>query len=71
MRNNEAVARLREYVTESGLTAEAFARDVLLREPRTVRRWISGENPIPQLVVQWLANPKQRPWPKRGRRATA
>ncbi|OWK42407.1 hypothetical protein [Fimbriiglobus ruber] len=30
-----------------------LARD-LVREPRTIRRWKSGESPIPKAVVGWL-----------------
>ncbi|OWK39491.1 hypothetical protein FRUB_06054 [Fimbriiglobus ruber] len=30
-----------------------LARD-LVREPRTIRRWKSGESPLPKAVVEWL-----------------
>jgi hypothetical protein len=26
----------------------------LVREPRTIRRWKSGESPIPKAVARWL-----------------
>ena len=30
-----------------------LARD-LVREPRTIRRWKSGESPVPKVVAEWL-----------------
>jgi hypothetical protein len=35
----------------------ALARD-LVREPRTIRRWKSGESPVPKAVVEWLKKRK-------------
>jgi len=31
----------------------ALARE-LVRDPRTIRRWASGECPVPKVVVEWL-----------------
>lgn len=31
----------------------ALSRE-LVRDPRTVRRWVSGESPVPKVVVKWL-----------------
>ena len=45
---------LREAVQRAGLSYEDFARRVLLRQSRTLRRWLSGESPVPAPVVQWL-----------------
>jgi len=41
-------------IERSGLSARAFARDVLWRDERTVRRWISGESPVPKVVADRL-----------------
>lgn len=30
-----------------------LARD-LVRDIRTIRRWKTGESPVPQVVVEWL-----------------
>jgi hypothetical protein len=48
------VAQLRTLIERSGLSASAFARDVLIREPRTIRRWLAGDSPIPTVVVAWV-----------------
>jgi hypothetical protein len=45
---------LRNAIDRSGLSARAFASDVLLRDERTVRRWLAGDSPIPAPVVRWL-----------------
>lgn len=45
---------LRLAIERSGLSARAFARDVLWRDERTVRRWLSGESPIPAIVSDRL-----------------
>lgn len=56
---------LERRIEESGLTATIFARDVLMRDERTVRNWRRGAHPIPKVVCAWLANPLPRPWPQR------
>jgi hypothetical protein len=38
----------------SGCSLRAFAEDVLARDERTVRRWRSGDAPIPALALRWL-----------------
>jgi hypothetical protein len=38
----------------SGLSAAEFARTVVGRDERTVRRWLAGE-PIPESVAAWLS----------------
>lgn len=48
---------LRAQIAASGLSARRLAREVLLRDERTVRRWVSGDSPIPQAVVKWLEAP--------------
>lgn len=52
---DDAIARLRELIDESGLSASEFARSVLIREPRTIRRWLAGDSPIPDVVIEWMA----------------
>lgn len=52
-----AVARLRAAIVASGLSASAYARQVLIRAPRTVRRWLAGDSPIPQAVREFLKRP--------------
>lgn len=54
---------LEQRIEESGLRTSAFARDVLIREPRTVRRWLAGDSPIPNRVKEWLEDPTPAPWP--------
>jgi hypothetical protein len=51
MTHRDLLARV---IAASGLSASAFARDVLLREPRTIRRWLAGDSPIPAVVGAWL-----------------
>ena len=53
------LARLQALLKASPLSHSAYARGILLREPRTLRRWLSGESPIPKQVCAWLA--KQSP----------
>lgn len=45
---------LRDAIAASGLSARRFAVDVLLRDERTVRRWLAGDSPIPAAVVRFL-----------------
>ena len=54
------IARLREAVRASGLSASAYARTILTRDPRTLRRWLAGDSPIPQAVVQFLTKSAER-----------
>jgi len=46
--------RLRRVIEASGLSARRFAREVLLRDERTVRRWLAGDSPIPEPVAAKL-----------------
>ena len=50
-------ALLRDAIKASGLSARRFAREVLLRDERTVRRWLAGDSPIPEPVVAYLMQP--------------
>lgn len=46
---------LRAAIEASGLSARQYAVTVLLRDERTVRRWLSGESPIPESVIRFLS----------------
>jgi len=46
---------LSALVAASGLSIAEFARVVLGRDERTVRRWLTGEIEIPKSAAQWLA----------------
>lgn len=61
--STEEIQLLEQRIDESGLKTGPFARDVLIREPRTVRRWLTGESPIPNRVKEWLQDPQVAPWP--------
>lgn len=50
----EQIEALRRAIAASGLSMSDYARTVLIREPRTVRRWITGDSPIPQAVLDYL-----------------
>ena len=47
--------RLARVIAASGLSAVKYAREVLLRDPRTIRRWLAGDSPIPREVLAFLA----------------
>lgn len=59
----EELALLKRPIEEPGLSTRAFAMEVLLRDPRTVRRRLAGDSPIPQLVLDFLEDPRPAPWP--------
>jgi hypothetical protein len=48
------LTKLRKAIRASGLSRSAFARTVLVRDPRTLRRWLAGTNPIPKAVTAQL-----------------
>ncbi len=45
---------LARVIAASGLSARQYALTVLLRDERTVRRWLSGDSPIPKPVIAHL-----------------
>jgi len=45
---------LEAAIARSGLSLSRFAADVVSRDARTVRRWRSGESPIPDTAAAWL-----------------
>ena len=63
MTRAEQVALLERRISESKLSVRRFARAVLLREERTIYRWLAGDSPIPERVVAWLETPEKHPWP--------
>ncbi len=44
---------LRAAIKASGLSARRFAVELMGRNERSVRRWLSGE-PMPAVVLGWL-----------------
>lgn len=48
------IALLRSVIDASGISARKWAESVAWREERTVRRWLSGESPIPNAVLLQL-----------------
>jgi len=51
----EQVAMLRAAIARSGLSNRQFAVQVLMRDERTLRRWLSGKQHIPAVVLRRLA----------------
>jgi hypothetical protein len=45
---------LERTIARSGLSVRAFARDILWRDERTVRRWLAGDSPVPAVVADRL-----------------
>ena len=56
-------AQLLAAIRASGMTAATYARSVLIRDPRTVRRWLAGDSPIPAAVLALLARAGAAPAP--------
>jgi hypothetical protein len=50
----DPAALLRAAIDRSRLSARQYAVSVLLRDERTVRRWLAGDSPIPDVVVAFL-----------------
>ena len=53
----QQIETLRRAITASGLSARQYARTVLVREERTVRRWLAGDSPIPRAVLDKIGTP--------------
>ena len=51
---------LQRVIDASGLSLKNWAQLVAWRDQRTVRRWLDGDNPIPELVRDNLAAIDQR-----------
>lgn len=58
VRQREEVALLEECIKKSGLSARQFAIQILIRDERTIRRWLAGDSPIPEAVVSFLKGDK-------------
>jgi hypothetical protein len=52
---------LADAIEASGMSARRFAVRVLIRDERTVRRWLSGESPLPKPVRDFLAKYLEKP----------
>lgn len=46
--------KLRLVIERSGMSARAFATDILMRDERTIRRWLAGDRKVPAIVVRFL-----------------
>ncbi len=58
------VQRLLAAIKASGLSRSEFARTVLVRDPRTLRRWLAGA-PVPRAVINLLTKtPPNRKEPR-------
>lgn len=45
---------IQSCIKASGLSARRFAVQVLLRDERTIRRWLAGDSPISPIVREFL-----------------
>lgn len=45
---------IKAAIGASGLSARRFAVQVLIRDERTVRRWLAGDSPLPRAVKDKL-----------------
>lgn len=50
----EDIALLRETIEASGLTVGRWARRVAWRDRNTVRDWLAGRHPVPQVVLDGI-----------------
>ena len=50
----ETAGKLQRAIDASGLSARKFATSMLLRNERSIRRWLALEHPIPREVRVWL-----------------
>lgn len=55
MTQTQARKALRAAIKASGLSQTKYAELVLLRDRRTISRWLKGDNDIPEKVVRFLA----------------
>lgn len=49
-----AVRALRDLIESDGRGTPRFAREVLVRPPSTIYRWLSGSRPIPKCVRDYM-----------------
>lgn len=50
-------------IEQSGLSTKAFAKAVMKRDPRIIRRWLDMSQVIPQVVLNFLEAPEPC-WPQ-------
>lgn len=50
----EQITLLREAIRRNGLSNRQFAERVMVRDERTIRRWLSGKQAIPETVLRRL-----------------
>ena len=58
LQHEHNVRALQLAIKASGLSARRFATDILMRDERTIRRWLAGQSPIPAAVQRWLEQTK-------------
>ena len=49
-----AVRALRDMIDSDGRGTKRFSREVLVRPPSTIYRWLSGSRPIPKCVRDYM-----------------
>ena len=49
-----SIRELRDAIERDGRGIKRFSREVLVRPPSTVYRWLSGSKPIPKVGRDWL-----------------
>lgn len=54
---------LRKVIDASGLSARKWAENVAWRDERTIRRWVAGKSPIPDVVIERLKEIAAKPGP--------
>jgi hypothetical protein len=54
MPERAAIDLLRNAIAASGYSNRVYAEIVLVRDERTVRRWLAGDRPIPDVVIEFL-----------------
>jgi hypothetical protein len=50
----DEIALLRAGIARSGLSNRQYAERVLMRDERTLRRWLSGKQHIPAVVLDHI-----------------
>lgn len=55
LRDDPARARLSTLLTDSTLSVGQFAR-AIGRDERSVRRWLAGQQSLPETLAEWLAS---------------
>jgi hypothetical protein len=53
-RNDWAIKSLRSAIDRDGRGVKRYAREVLVRPPTTIYRWLAGHRPIPRCVREFL-----------------